>query len=105
MTWPLPETITIWNPVGGDGLGGVTWSAPVQVPGRIAYKQSKFTDKNGDDVVSIAVCYSKSTEITIDSMILFGASGAINPPAQANDVRAISQTPSGACDMKKMWFS
>ena len=104
MTWPLPETITIWNPAGNDGLGGIIWSPPIYVQARIAYKQQKFTDKSGDTAVSIAVCYSKSTELKIGSMVTFYPSGAIYPPAQANDVRALSQTPSGAGDMKKAWF-
>ena len=105
MGFNLPEKITIWNRTGSDGLGGGTWSAPIQYPARIAYEQQKFTDTNGDVRVSTAVCYSNGATLSIGSHVFFGASSDAFPPPESNDVRAISQTPSGAGALKKAWFS
>lgn len=99
-----PETITVWNAATNDGVGRKTW-ARFSYPARIAYKQQKFTDKNGDTAMSTAVCYSDGANLTIDSKVLFGESTAAAPPSGANDVRALSQIPSGAGDMKKAWFA
>ena len=100
----LPEQITVWNESGNDGFGGITYSAPVTESSRQALKQEKFTDKNGDQQISKAVCYSRSTALKNGSMVFFGTSTDAAPPAAANDVRAISQIPSGAGDLKKVWF-
>jgi len=102
--FPLPDRITVWNVAGNDGAGGLTYSAPVQYDARIAYKQEKFTDKNGDQLMSVAVCYSPGVEMLIDSQVLFSESVDASPPAAANDVRALSATPSGT-DLKKAWFA
>lgn len=100
----LPEKITIWNEIDGDGFGGITYSDPVIAESRQALKQEKFTDKNGDQQISKAVCYSRSTALQNGSMVFFGESTDSAPPAAADDVRAISQIPSGAGDLKKVWF-
>lgn len=101
----LPEKITVWNAATEDGLGGKTWSGPFVYPARIAFTQKKFTDKNGDSKMSTAVCYSKGAGLLIGAMVLFGESTDAAPPSSANDVRALSQTPSGAGDLKKAWFA
>jgi len=105
MGFRLPETITVWNRTASDGLGGGAWSAPVQYPARIAFQQQKFTDTNGDDQMSTAVCYSYGDQLDIGSEVFFGASTDASPPAESNDVRALSMTPSGAGQLKKAWFS
>lgn len=101
----LPEKLTVWNEVANDGFGGITWSAPVTFDARIAFLQEKFTDANGDQLMSSAVCYSEGATLAINSQVFFGTSVAVAPVAAANDVRAISQTLSGAGDLKKCWFS
>jgi len=100
----LPETITVWNEASNDGAGRKTWTRATY-PARIAYTQKKFTDKNGDSAMSTAVCYSEGLLLTINSRVLFSSSTATEPTADANDVRALSQIPSGAGDLKKCWFS
>jgi hypothetical protein len=105
MMFELPEKITVWNSTGNDGFGRFIWSSPVIYDARIAFVQKKFTDTNGDSRVSTSVCYSEGLELKNGSMVFFGESGAISPPSEANDVRALSQTPSGAGDLKKAWFS
>jgi len=107
--FPLPEQVTIWLRTGSDGLGGITWSAPVTYDARIAYSQQKFTDINGDTVVSSAVCYTEAP-VTAEQLrdgvyAWFGESTAVAPPAAADDVRALSHTPSGAGDLRKLWFA
>lgn len=99
----LPEKITIWQRPVNTGFGGGTWSAPVVVDARIALRQEKFTDINGDQQISKAVCYSESDRLGAGAVVLFGESGAIVPPAEADDVRAFTATPS-ATDMRKAWF-
>lgn len=101
----LPEFVTIWNEQSNDGGGGLTFTDPVTVPSRQALKQEKFTDVNGDQRMSTAVCYSDEVTLKIGSMVFFGKSKDSTPPAGANDVRAISQVPSGSGDLKKCWFS
>ena len=100
----LPETITYWRKSGNDGLGGFTWSAPVSAPGRIAYSQRKFTDINGDDKMSSAVCYTEAGIQTGD-MVYFGETTSPTPLPDANDVRLSTNTPSGAGTLKKAWFA
>lgn len=101
--FPLPETITIWNELTNDGTGVDTWDGPHVVPARIAHKQEKFTDVNGDDCTSSAVCYSESPLLKIDSKVFFGTSSATNPVDEADDARMISEIPSGT-DLRKAWF-
>lgn len=100
----LPDKITIWNAQGNDGFGGLTWSSPVVYDSRNALKQQKFTDANGDERVSTSVCYSEGEQLKIGSIVYFGESASVEPVSSANDVRAISQIPSGAGDLKKAWL-
>ena len=100
-----PETITIWTAGANDGLGGITWNGPFTAPARIAYKQEKFTDRNGDQQLSSSVCYSDAAELVVGALVYFGVSASSTPEASAKDVRARSQIPSGAGDIKKAWFS
>ncbi|MCK5614635.1 hypothetical protein KAR91_72895 [Candidatus Pacearchaeota archaeon] len=101
----LPETISVWNAAGGDGFGGITWEGPFEYSARIAFKADKFTDVNGDQLLSTAVCYSEGAELQIDSKVFFGSSASVIPVAEADDVRQISRTPSGITNLKKLWFS
>lgn len=106
----LPEVVTVWKRVGNDGLGGLTWSDPAVWPARIAYSQQRFTDLNGDQAVSSAVCYAEAPvtaqELRDGVRVLLGAaSGAVSPPDSADDIRAVSVTPSGAGALRKFWFA
>lgn len=106
----LPETVTLWRRTGGDGFGWSTWSAPEEHAARIAYSQQKFTDINGDTAVSSAVCYLHADisqqELRDGVVVLLGqASVDPGPPAAADDVRAMSTTPSGAGTLRKLWFA
>jgi len=98
----LPEKITLWREAGNDGFGGITWSAPAVLNARIAYKQEKFTDSNGDDSVSTAVVYTDG-DMLLNDKVYFGTSTELSPVAAANDVRARSATPSGTT-LIKGWF-
>jgi len=101
----LPETITVWAKSANDGFGGFTWSAPATYDARIAHKQDKFVDDQGNQLISSAVCYSEGAALAAGVLVYFGTSTDLSPPATANDVRALSQTPSGAGDLKKCWFA
>lgn len=102
--FPLPEKLTIWTPKTNDGFGGLTWNGPFVVDSRQALKQEKFTDINGDQQISKAVCYSESEQlITRGARLIFGESEAIEPPDGADDVRAFTATPSGT-NLKKAWL-
>lgn len=100
----LPDKITFWNEIANDGFGNLTYSTPVTVPARIAFKTSKTTDSNGDDFVSQSVAYTESVDVRIGSQVLFGVSVSADPDSGANDVRLISSTPSGT-DLRKLWFA
>lgn len=104
MTFCLPEKVTIWNKSSNDGFGGSTWTAPLVVDARIALKREKITDENGDDYMSKAVFYCGEITLTAKSKVLLGISSLLAPPEDADDVRAITQTPSGAGDLKKAWL-
>ena len=99
----LPEKITIWIIATEDGLGGRTYSGPFVVDGRFALRQEKFTDINGNQQISKAVCYSRSDKFIAGAYVLLGESGAIEPTGAADDIRALVAVPS-ATDMKKAWF-
>lgn len=100
--FPLPEKITVWRAIGNDGFGGITWSEPAIYNARIAYKQEKFTDANGDQAISTAVVYTAS-DLELDDKVYFGSSTSPSPVNAANDVRAIAKTPS-ATNLVKGWF-
>lgn len=100
----LPETITRWRKAGNDGFGRAVWSEPVSYPARIAYRAQEFTDSNGDRQVSTAMAYTEG-DVKLADYIVFGASTAISPPPDANDIKSVSQTPSGAGPLKKAWFA
>ena len=99
----LPETITIWNKTANDGFGGFTWSTPVKRDARHADKQEQFRDINGNLTMSSRVVYSEATELAVGSMVLVGGSSLASPTADAEEVRAISSTPSGT-NLKKAWL-
>lgn len=98
----LPEKITVWRPVGNDGFGGTTWSEPAVYDARIAFKQEKFTDSNGDQAISTAVVYTAS-DLQLNDKVYFGVSTSGSPVKAANDVRALASTPSGT-SLVKGWF-
>jgi len=98
----LPEKISVWREVSNDGFGVITYSAPVVLNARIAFKQEKFTDSNGDTSISTAVVYTDG-DMQLNDKVFFGVSAELAPVAAANDVRALSSTPSGT-DMSKGWF-
>lgn len=98
----LPEKITVWRSTDNDGFGTKTWSAPVVLDARIAFKQEKFTDINGDTSISTAVAYTDG-DMQLNDQVFFGVSTDLTPVAAANDVRALSETPSGT-DLSKGWF-
>lgn len=101
----LPEKCTIWNPGTNDGFGGVSWDGPYVANCRIAKRAQQFTDSNGDQLMSTALLYTDSVALKSNSQVLlFVESAAIIPPSEADDVRQISEVPSGT-DMKKVWFS
>lgn len=101
----LPEKCTIWNPGNNDGFGGVSWDGPHVANCRIAKMAQQFTDTNGDKLTSTALLYSDSVELKVNSQVLlFAESGALTPPSDADDVRQISEVPSGT-NLKKCWFA
>ncbi len=103
MSFSLTEPLTIWNAVANDGHGGTTWSAPIAAKGRVAFKREKVTDKNGDDYMSKAVFYTRSADLVAGSKVFFGTTTSIKPVEAADDVVAVTNTPSGAADLKKGW--
>ena len=99
----LPETVTYWKFLGSDGLGGSSWGAPTTTASRIAYKQERFTDANGNDSISKAVCYV-DIELIDGDYVFFGVTTDLAPNSESNDVRAYAVTPSGAGSLRKLWF-
>ncbi len=103
MAFSLPETITIWNKINNDGLGNFSWSEPVQAPARIAFVEEKITTPEGDIKMSKAVFYTEAIISKVDSKVFLGSSSSPTPIPEADDVIKMSQTPSGAGDLKKGW--
>lgn len=100
----LPEKITIWNRYeNNDGAGTITYDRPVVVDARIAYVESKITDKNGNSYMSKSVVYTDSGLISQNSVVYLGESDEIKPVNDANDVRKLTSTPSGT-SLKKAWL-
>ena len=98
----LPEKITVWRATANDGFGGITYSAPVVLDARIAFKQEKFTDISGDTSISTAVVYTDG-DMILNDQVFFGVSAELEPVAAANDVRALSAIPTGTT-LVKGWF-
>jgi hypothetical protein len=106
MGFRLPEKVTIWNilPFSNDGFGGVTWSAPIVADARIALQRDKITDAQGDNKMSKAVFYTSELSLVVGSKVLLSESALLIPPADSDDVIVLTQTPSGAGDLKKAWL-
>lgn len=101
----LPEDSTVWIKGGNDGFGGFSWLGPYPIKCRIAYSAQKFTDTNGDQLVSTAVMYSESEHAINGASVLLGeVSTSPEPTQKANDIRQTAKTPSGT-NLKKAWFS
>ena len=100
----LPEKCTIWNKGASDGFGGVSWDGPHKEKCRIYDKSEKFTDTNGDTLVSSSVLYSDSVHLRAGSIVLqYEHSDALTPPSKANDARGRVAAPS-CTDMIKVRF-
>lgn len=100
----LPDIVTIWPPGINNGFGEEP-GEPVEAAARIAYKNQKITDFNGDDAVSKAVFYCESPALVEGAIVLLGSSNLVPvPPDEADDVIQITQTPTGAGAMKKGWM-
>lgn len=95
------ENITIWT-FTKDNFGAKTWTR-FAAKGKHAFKQEKFTDINGDQQISASVCYSDDVNFKPKAYVFFGASADLEPPQAANDIKALSQTPSFG-QIKKAWF-
>lgn len=91
----LPETVTVWNKVGGSGYEGYSWSAPLPIDARYALTNQKVVDVNGADKISNTVVYFENESVKIDSKIYIGVSVATSPPNDARDVINFKATPSG----------
>lgn len=100
----MPDVVTIWNETSRDGSGMIQWAAPVVAKCRYALRSEKRTDVNGDDFVSKAVVYSLSASLLIGSKVYLGRSGSPTPLPGADDVRSLSQNPSGSGELKKAWL-
>jgi len=97
----LDEDITIWSFI-TDNHGVKTWFRHA-AKGKHAFKQEKFTDINGNQQISASVCYSDDDNFKPEAYVFFGASADLEPPQAANDIKALSQTPSFGI-IKKAWF-
>jgi hypothetical protein len=53
----MPTEATYWAPAGDDGYGGLAWSAPVPINCRWEDIAEKFTNANGEELVSSAVVW------------------------------------------------
>ena len=91
----LPETVTVWNKIGGGGYEGYSWSAPIPIEARYALTNQKVVDVKGADKISSTVVYFESELVAIDSKIYIGISETTAPPNDARDVINFKSTPSG----------
>ncbi len=104
MCFPLDNKCTIWNPISGDGLGGINYAGPYIVDSKNSTASEKQVDKEGNDFMSVGMVYTSSCELKIDSVVIFGESLALSPPAGANDIRKMTTSPSDANYIAKAWF-
>ena len=91
----LPETVTVWNKTGGSGYAGFTWSEPMQIKGRFAFRVKKVINEKGAEIMSACAVYFDDERVALDSKILLSASTELSPPAEAKDVITFAATPSG----------
>ncbi len=51
------QDIVYWGTPANDGLGGITFATPVEIKCRWEDVKKKFTDSNGNEVVSSSIVY------------------------------------------------
>ena len=91
----LPEKVTVWNATGGSGYDGFTWSPPLVINSRHAFRSKKVVSANGAEVMSDTAVYFTDTTVKLDSKIFIGESAELSPPSKAKDVINFASTPSG----------
>lgn len=72
------QTATYWSTPTSDGLGGNTWSAPVNVKVRWEQRKEQFKNTSGDTIVSNAVVWLLQ-DVDILGYLLLGQSSAADP--------------------------
>ena len=97
----LDETFTIWT-VTRNGFGQTT-TQRVEIPGRHAFKQELFTDKNGNQSLSQAVFYFESDLPTLSTFVKFSVDSSTEVPEDAYEIKAYSNTPVFG-SLKKAWL-
>jgi hypothetical protein len=104
VSFDLPEQITIWNLYdNNDGAGNKSYSQPVTVDARIAYRNENRINAEGNTYTSSAAVYVDTDLINAHSIIKFGVHTDLEPPKRSYEVRDISRTPSGT-GLKKIWL-
>jgi hypothetical protein len=104
VSFDLPEQITIWNLYdNNDGSGEKSYSQPVTVPARIAYRNENRISAEGNQYTSSAAVYVETDLINAHSIVKFGSHTDIKPCGIVYEVRDISRTPSGT-GLKKVWL-
>ena len=79
ITRNLKQTATVWNPLGNDGFGGQTYSAPFTVKCRWEDKTTLFIDIAGKEARARARIYIKDTDLETAGYIFLGTSTSTAP--------------------------
>ena len=103
MSWVtknLWQDLVYWGAPSNDGLGGITFTAPINIKGRWEDVQKKFIDSNGHEIVSSSIVYL-GQDVDIGGWLFRGkildiASALRNSPAEvsgAKEIKDFNKTP------------
>jgi hypothetical protein len=89
----MREDITYWPPAANDGFGGTAYGPPQPRKCRWQDDAVLFRDAQGREAVSQSVIYINAPVVN-GGKLLRGVSVAAVPPAEAREIRQVSDSPS-----------
>ncbi len=109
LTRQHKQDLVYWGTPVHGGLGGDTFATPVEIKGRWEDAQKKFTDSNGNEIVSSSVVYL-GQDVDIGGWLFRGkltdiGSADEDSPGDvsgAKEIKAFSKIPNlGATDFER----
>lgn len=103
----MHQTLTYWSPGTNDGLGGLSFAAPITLACRWQNSNVLFKNVQGKDVVSSAVVYPAQPLLPTGWLFL-GTSVATDPRsvAGAQEIQQVGASPDldDQCILNKAWL-
>ena len=101
----MRQDATYWGPPTRDGLGGLTFPAPVAIKVRWQQKAETFTDAQGDERVSSAIVYP-AQPLETEGWLYLGTTADADPRPIAYEIKQSGFSPNlrATEQLNKVWL-